>query len=111
GPAGGRTGGHRLAPSVGHPGPHGGGAGRYRAGHRVGGRGAPLDELDKPAVQPGPSAHAGSVSLGTIAAQWGRIGIIGFGGPPAHIALLRRLCVTDRGWLADAEFEDAIATT
>ena len=41
--------------------------------------------------------------------EWGRIGITGFGGPPAHIALLRRLCVQDREWLDAAEFEDAIA--
>ena len=41
----------------------------------------------------------------------GRIGCIGFGGPPAHIALLRELCVTRRRWLDDREFEDAIAAT
>ncbi len=42
--------------------------------------------------------------------EWGRIGITGFGGPPAHITLLRRLCVDREGWLDAAEFEDAIAT-
>ena len=47
--------------------------------------------------------------LGTVLREWGRIGITGFGGPPAHIALLRRLCVDSRGWLDAAEFEDAIA--
>ncbi|BEL03837.1 chromate transporter [Actinoplanes sichuanensis] len=47
--------------------------------------------------------------LGTVLAQWGRIGCIGFGGPPAHIALLRKLCVDDRGWLDAREFEDAVA--
>jgi chromate transporter len=41
--------------------------------------------------------------------DWGRIGVVGFGGPPAHIALLRDLCVERRRWLDDAEFEDAIA--
>jgi chromate transporter len=49
------------------------------------------------------------VPLRTIAREWGRIGCIGFGGPPAHIALLRRLCVEDRGWLPASEFEDGIA--
>jgi chromate transporter len=43
--------------------------------------------------------------------EWGRIGCIGFGGPPAHIALLRELCVTRRRWLDDRQFEDAIAAT
>jgi chromate transporter len=41
--------------------------------------------------------------------EWGRIGCIGFGGPPAHIALLRKLCVDDKRWLDAREFEDAIA--
>ncbi|WP_042378237.1 chromate efflux transporter [Streptacidiphilus melanogenes] len=51
------------------------------------------------------------VSLATIAREWGRIGCIGFGGPPAHIALLRQLCVEQRGWIAASEFEDGIAAT
>jgi len=48
-------------------------------------------------------------SLLTVAREWGRIGCTGFGGPPAHIALLRRLCVDRRGWLDAREFEDAIS--
>jgi chromate transporter len=49
------------------------------------------------------------VSLGTIAREWGRLGCIGFGGPPTHIALLRRLCVDDRHLISAEEFEDAVA--
>ena len=49
------------------------------------------------------------VSLTTIVREWGRIGCIGFGGPPTHIALLRELCVRKRGWLTEQDFEDAIA--
>jgi chromate transporter len=44
-----------------------------------------------------------------VLGEWGRIGCIGFGGPPAHIRLLRQLCVERRGWLDAREFEDAIA--
>jgi chromate transporter len=51
------------------------------------------------------------VTLLAIAREWGRIGITGFGGPPAHIALLRRLCVEQNGWIDAAEFEDGIAAT
>ncbi|MFD3602631.1 chromate transporter, partial [Streptomyces sp. NPDC058656] len=51
------------------------------------------------------------VGLGVIAREWGRIGCIGFGGPPAHIALLRQLCVQRRGWISASEFEDGIAAT
>lgn len=49
------------------------------------------------------------VPLATILREWLRIGIIGFGGPPAHIALLRRLCVDRRRWISGQEFEDAIS--
>lgn len=49
------------------------------------------------------------VPLTTIAREWGRIGITGFGGPPAHIALLRRLCVERRQWIEARDFEDGIA--
>jgi chromate transporter len=48
-------------------------------------------------------------SLLTVLREWGRIGCIGFGGPPTHIKLLRQLCVDKRGWLEPEEFEDAIA--
>lgn len=67
---------------------------------------------------PAPTAATGGqeierarVGLLTIAREWGRIGCIGFGGPPAHIALLRRLCVEERRWLDAEEFEDSIAAT
>src|SRR4051794_23408736 len=48
-------------------------------------------------------------SAGTVLREWGRLGCIGFGGPPTHIALLRELCVARRAWLSEREFEDAIA--
>ena len=48
-------------------------------------------------------------SAGTVLREWGRLGWIGFGGPPTHIALLRDLCVTRRGWIGERDFEDAVA--
>jgi chromate transporter len=45
----------------------------------------------------------------TVVREWGRIGLLGFGGPPAHIALLRELVVDRRAWLSAREFEDANA--
>jgi chromate transporter len=51
------------------------------------------------------------VSLTTIAREWTRIGMTGFGGPPTHILLLRRLCVGNRRWMSSEEFEDGIAAT
>jgi len=61
---------------------------------------APLPATPKPPAQP---------SLGTIARAWTRIGLTGFGGPPAHIALLRRLVVERERWIDAREFEDANA--
>ncbi|WP_323384991.1 chromate transporter, partial [Streptomyces calidiresistens] len=49
--------------------------------------------------------------LATIAREWGRIGLLGFGGPPAHIAMLRETCVERRRWVDPERFEDGIATT
>ncbi|HEX4627090.1 MAG TPA: chromate efflux transporter [Solirubrobacteraceae bacterium] len=48
-------------------------------------------------------------SLAVVLREWGRIGCLGFGGPPTHIALLRRLCVERRGWMQARDFEDAVA--
>jgi chromate transporter len=56
-----------------------------------------------------PDEPPGTVPLATIAREWGRIGCIGFGGPPAHIRLLRDLCVQRRQWLDAQDFEDAVA--
>ena len=49
--------------------------------------------------------------LKTIVREWGRIGCLGFGGPPAHIAMLRELCVQRRGWIAEDEFEHGVTAT
>ncbi|HEV8064313.1 MAG TPA: chromate transporter, partial [Acidimicrobiales bacterium] len=65
----------------------------------------PADPGSPPHPSPRPAG------LGTIARQWGRLGVIGFGGPPAHIALLRKLCVDRRGWISGSEFEDGLAAT
>jgi chromate transporter len=58
-----------------------------------------------------PANSLAEPSLAEIAREWGRIGAIGFGGPPAHIALFRVLCVTRREWLTEEQFERAIAAT
>lgn len=47
--------------------------------------------------------------LRTVLREWGRIGSIGFGGPPTHIALFRKLCVDQRRWIEASDFEDALA--
>ena len=49
------------------------------------------------------------VRLTAIVREWLRIGCLGFGGPPAHISLLRKLCVVEHHWLGAGDFEDALA--
>src|SRR5581483_6973368 len=51
----------------------------------------------------------GPPRMSDVAREWTRIGLIGFGGPPTHIALLRDLVVDRRRWISDREFEDALA--
>ena len=58
-----------------------------------------------------PAGRPEQVSLATIAREWTRLGCIGFGGPPTHIALLRRMCVDERQWIDATDFEDGIAAT
>ncbi|MCW3040544.1 MAG: chromate transporter, chromate ion transporter family, partial [Solirubrobacterales bacterium] len=56
------------------------------------------------------SVHA-PVPLRTVGRRWLRLGCVAFGGPPAHVALLRTLCVEREHWLTPAQFADAIAAT
>lgn len=57
----------------------------------------------------GASAPIARVPLRKIAREWGRIGVIGIGGPPAHIALLRGVVVEREEWMNTEEFEHAVA--
>ncbi|GAC1336741.1 MAG: chromate transporter [Candidatus Dormibacteria bacterium] len=52
-----------------------------------------------------------TVALRTVCREWTRIGCIGFGGPPTHVAMLRRLCVDERHWLTAQEFEEGVTAT
>jgi chromate transporter len=67
------------------------------------------DEPGREPARTGESQVRYQASLATVLREWGRIGCVGFGGPPAHIALLRKLCVDREHWLGATEFEDAIS--
>ncbi len=43
--------------------------------------------------------------------RWGRLGVLGVGGPQAHTALLREMMVERERWLSARDFQDAVAAT
>jgi len=49
--------------------------------------------------------------LGEVAAYFLRLGCIAFGGPAAHVALMRRELVQQRRWVTDEEFMDLLGAT
>jgi chromate transporter len=51
----------------------------------------------------------GRSRLAEVALLFAKLGVIGFGGPAAHIALMRTEVVRRRGWIDDAEFLDHVA--
>ncbi len=69
---------------------------------------APSEPAQPANVAP-PNVAPATVPLATVAREWLRIGLTGFGGPPAHIALLRDLTVSRRRWIEPRSFEDANA--
>jgi chromate transporter len=54
-------------------------------------------------------AHRGR--LRELLVVFGTLGVIGFGGPAAHIALMRREVVERRGWLTDQQMVDLVGIT
>jgi chromate transporter len=50
-------------------------------------------------------------SLAQVARYFLRLGFVGFGGPAAHIAFMRRDLVQQKRWLTDAEFVDLLGVT
>ena len=55
------------------------------------------------------SKTAGSV--GEVARYFLRLGVIAFGGPAAHIAIMRRELVGKRGWASDQDLVDMLGVT
>ena len=56
-------------------------------------------------------SHASHGSLGELARLFLKLGVIAFGGPAAHIAMLEDEVVTRRGWLGRQHFLDLVGAT
>lgn len=67
-------------------------------------------------MPPGPGEEAKSLRkepgrLGPIIRLFFKLGVIGFGGPAAHIAMMEDEVVTRRGWLSRDHFLDLVGAT
>ena len=58
-----------------------------------------------------PAENKSTTSLAEIAKLFLKLGIIGFGGPPVHIALMEKEVVTKRKWYTHEQFLDIIGAT
>ena len=54
---------------------------------------------------------AAPTRLRELALLFGKLGVVGFGGPSAHIAMMEDEVVARRGWLARETFVEALAAT
>src|SRR5215207_6677688 len=63
----------------------------------------PPTSVTPPVFQPGGLAEVARVAL--------KLGVTAFGGPAAHIAMLREETVVRRQWLTDAYFLDLVGAT
>lgn len=57
------------------------------------------------------SQHSRRARVREVAALFSKLGVIGFGGPAAHIALMRHEVVARRNWVDDPTFLDLIGAT
>jgi chromate transporter len=57
------------------------------------------------------SPQSDSAALRTLASVFFRLGVIGFGGPAAHIAMMEEETVTRRKWLTHEQFLDLLGAT
>ena len=64
-----------------------------------------------PDVSTGRGAPGKRGSLGEVAAVFLKMGLIGFGGPAAHVALMRRELVERRRWVDEPRFLDLFAVS
>ena len=71
-------------------------------------RSVPLVGFTKPFCPARSLIEPRASALRDIARLFLKLGLVGFGGPAAHIALMRDEVVRRRGWMGDEEFMDAV---
>ena len=75
----------------------------------------PSDGPDSPDPEPGPEPRPqpgpDPRRLGEVARVFLKLGALGFGGPAAHIGMMRLEVVDRRAWVGEQEFLDALGVT
>ena len=56
-----------------------------------------------------PSEAIDPITIIEAGRLWTKIGLLSFGGPAAHIALMHREIVMERGWLSEQQFTNALS--
>jgi chromate transporter len=57
----------------------------------------------------GAQASVDPITIIEASRLWTKIGLLSFGGPAAHIALMHREVVIERGWLSERQFTNALS--
>ena len=57
----------------------------------------------------GPTESIDPITIIEASRLWTKIGLLSFGGPAAHIALMHREIVMERGWLSEQQFTNALS--
>src|SRR5947207_9757712 len=66
---------------------------------------------DVPTAQPSDAPSSGRGTLGEVASLFLKLGLIAFGGPAAHIALMRDEVVRRRKWVTEQQFLDLLGAS
>ena len=80
----------------------------YRTQRRFAGKGEFLPEQGEGGAARGGNGRAPTGGLAEIALVFLRLGLIGFGGPAAHIAMMEEEVVARRRWISREQFLDLI---
>jgi len=81
---------------------------RFRPFRPAAGRSVPAGARSEPFCHSRCTIPTRAESLRELTRLFTKLGVVGFGGPAAHVALMREEVVRRRGWMGDDEFLDLV---